>query len=66
MKNLELQLPVSHFIRISRTHMVNKQKITAIETTTLLLEKIQLIIGKTYTESVLQAVIGTNAVKRFL
>jgi two-component system LytT family response regulator len=66
MKSLEQQLPATHFLRISRTHMVNKEKITAIETTTLLLNKIQLVIGKTYTDTVLQAVIGNSAVKRFI
>lgn len=66
MKNLQQQLPPTHFIRISRTHMVNKDKITAIETSMLQLDKIQLVIGKTYAEIVLQAVIGNTAVKRFL
>ncbi len=66
LKNLNQQLPQTQFIRISRTHIVNKQKITAIETTGLLLGKIQLFIGKTYSESVVQAVIGSSAVKRFI
>ncbi len=66
MKSIEQQLPDSHFIRISRTHMVNKQKITSIETNTLMLDKIQLVIGKTYNAAVLQAVIGNKAVKRFI
>lgn len=66
LKNLEQQLPPSKFIRISRTHMVNIEKITAIETTQLNLNKLQLQIGKIYTDTVLQAVIGNTAVKRFL
>lgn len=66
LKNLEQQLPPAKFIRISRTHMVNIEKITAIETTQLKLNKIQLQIGKIYTDTVLQAVIGNTAVKRFL
>jgi DNA-binding LytR/AlgR family response regulator len=66
MKSIELQLPDMHFIRISRTHMVNKQKITSIETNTLMLDKIQLVIGKSYNATVLQAVIGNKAVRRFI
>ncbi len=66
MKNLEQQLPPEHFVRISRTHMVNKQKITAIETGTVQLGKLQLQIGKTYADTVVQVVIGGTAVKRFI
>ena len=66
LKNLELQLPPANFIRISRSHMVNIDKITAIETSQLLVNKIQLSIGKMFAESVLQAVIGNTAVKRFV
>ncbi len=66
MKNLEQQLPASKFIRISRTQMVNKQKITAIDNSVLQLNKLQLSIGKTYTEQVIQSVVGTTAIKRFI
>lgn len=66
LKNLNQQLPQTQFIRISRTHIVNKQKITSIETKSLLIDKIQLFIGKTYSESVVPAVIGNAAVKRFI
>ena len=66
MKNLEQQLAGKQFIRISRTHMVNKTRINAIDSTTLTLDKIQLHIGNTYTEAVLHAVIGNTAIKRFI
>lgn len=66
MKNLEQQLPAAHFVRISRTHMVNKHKITALETGVVMLDKLQLPIGKTYNEAVIQLVVGGAAVKRFL
>lgn len=66
MKNLEQQLPASQFIRISRTKMVNKQKINAIENTIVHLGKIQLHIGKTYGEAVTQSVLGTTVIKRFI
>ena len=66
LKNLEQQLSSDQFVRISRTHMVNKSRITSIDSTMLTLEKIQLHIGSTYTEHVLQAVIGNTAIKRFI
>jgi DNA-binding LytR/AlgR family response regulator len=66
MKNLEQQLPASVFIRISRTHMVNKQKVTAIDTDLVHISKIQLHIGKTYAETVVQNIIGNQAIKRFI
>ncbi|MEP6674653.1 MAG: LytTR family DNA-binding domain-containing protein [Ferruginibacter sp.] len=66
MKNLEQQLPAGPFIRISRTHMVNKNRINSIDSNTISLDKIQLHIGSTYTEAVLQAVIGNTAIKRFI
>jgi DNA-binding LytR/AlgR family response regulator len=66
LKNIELQLPAKAFIRISRTHIVNKQKITALDTSSISLNKIQLNVGKSYAEVVLQAVMGNNAIKRFI
>ena len=66
MKNIELQLPSSDFIRVARTHIVNKQKITSIDTNTVMLGKIQLNIGKTYADSVLQTVMGGSTIKRFI
>ncbi len=66
MKNLEQQLPASVFIRISRTHMVNKQKVTAIDNDLVHIGKIQLHIGKTYAETVVQSIIGNQAIKRFI
>jgi len=66
MKNLEQQLPLQNFIRISRTHIINKQRITAIDNETVFLNTIQIRIGKTYAESVVQSVIGNSAIKRFI
>jgi two-component system, LytTR family, response regulator len=66
LKNIELQLPQIDFIRVARTHIVNKQKITAIDTNTVMLNKIQLNIGKTYADIVLQTVMGDSAIKRFI
>lgn len=66
MKNLEQQLPSRNFIRISRTHLINMQKVTAVETAAVHIDKIQLIIGKTYSEKVLEAIVGNHAIKRFI
>ena len=66
LKNIEQQLPSKDFIRISRTHIVNKQKITALDSTSISLNKIQFKVGKTYTENVLQEVMGNNAIKGFI
>lgn len=66
MKNIEQQLPSSFFLRISRTHIVNKDKITALETGMLMLDKLQLPIGKTYNDIVMKSVVGNAAVKRFI
>ncbi len=66
LKNIEQQLPSSKFIRISRTHMVSKEKITSVDSSFISLNKIQLPVGKTYADTVLDAVIGKNAIKRFI
>jgi two-component system, LytTR family, response regulator len=66
LKNLEKQLPDSLFIRVSRTYMVNRNKISAIDSEMVSLGAIQLPLGKTYAETVLQTVLGNNAIKRFL
>lgn len=66
LKSLEMQLPKDKFLRISRTHLVNLKKITAIDTEIVHLNKIQLSIGKTYTEIVANTVLGKQVIKRFL
>ncbi|MBL7819643.1 MAG: response regulator transcription factor [Saprospiraceae bacterium] len=66
LKNLEIQLPSSLFIRISRTHIVNIHKISSLDSTMLHLGKIRLLIGKTYSEMVMQSVLGNAAIKRFI
>jgi two-component system, LytTR family, response regulator len=66
MKSLEQQLSEKVFIRISRTHLVNKLMVTALDHDCLHLGKIQLPIGKTYTEAVMANIVGNQAIKRFL
>lgn len=66
LKTLEQQLPGSHFLRISRSHIVNRAKITAVENAMIYIDKLRLPIGKTYSEEVVQAIIGNSAIKRFI
>jgi two-component system, LytTR family, response regulator len=66
LKNLEQQLPSQHFIRISRTHMVNRKKITAVSSTQISLHKLSFKTGVSYAEQVLAAVVGDTAIKRFI
>lgn len=66
MKSLEQQLPASLFLRISRNFMINKTKLTAVDSNNVVLGKIQLPVGKTYTNSVLQAILGNNIIKRHI
>jgi DNA-binding LytR/AlgR family response regulator len=66
MKNFEQQLPSSLFIRISRTHLVNKQKVTTIEHNMVHINSISLHIGSTYNDAVMQNIVGDNAIKRFI
>jgi hypothetical protein len=47
-------------------YLVNKNKITSVDSNHILLNKIQLPIGKTYAENVVKAIIGNNAIKRFI
>ena len=64
LKKLEHQLPSAIFVRISRTHIVNKQKITALDSSSVMLEKIQLPVGKLYTNITMQTVLGKSVIKR--
>ncbi len=65
LKSLEQQLPAELFIRISRTYMVQKEKITAIDSGNVSLGKIVLPMGKTYADAALQQVTGKNTIRRF-
>jgi two-component system, LytTR family, response regulator len=66
LKNLELQLPAEYFLRISRTHMVHRAKITAINNTHVMMDKLHFSIGKTYVARVTEEVLGNKAIKRYL
>lgn len=64
LKNLEQQLPSHSFIRVSRSHIVNKHKITSLDTTAVSLDRIQLPIGKTFVQAVMQDILGKSVIKR--
>jgi two-component system, LytTR family, response regulator len=66
MKSLEQQLPAALFLRISRTHIVNRQKVTAVEADAVRIDKLQLPVGKSFAEAVVNSIIGTQAIKRFI
>jgi len=66
LKNIEQQLPSHIFLRISRTHIVNKQRITALNSSSVLLNKIELNIGKSYVENTTNSIIGNSGIKRFI
>jgi DNA-binding LytR/AlgR family response regulator len=48
MKNMEALLPANQFMRIHKSFIINKQKVTAFSGTAISLGKHQLPIGKTY------------------
>jgi two-component system, LytTR family, response regulator LytT len=66
LKNIEQQLPAAHFLRISRSHIINRNRVTAVDTEAVSLDKIQLAIGKTYADAVVPAILGQSAIRRFL
>ncbi len=66
LKNLEIQLPPQLFTRISRTHLVNCEKVTAIENDSVHIGKLQLSLGKTHAEIAKNAIIGNQVIKRFI
>jgi two-component system, LytTR family, response regulator len=66
LKNVESQLKNTVFVRISRTHIINKEKVTGLDSSFIMLNRIQLSIGKTYVEDVMKTIMGDNTLKRFI
>ena len=64
MRNLEQQPPAC-FLRISRSHIVNVEKIKSIQPDLVQLGVYQLPIGVTYSNTVMQKVVGNKIIKRF-
>lgn len=65
LKSLEQQLPFHQFVRVSRTYLINKSKVSAIEGDLLYIGKIQLSIGKSYADSAVKSILGNQVIKRF-
>jgi two-component system, LytTR family, response regulator len=65
-KNIEIQLAKNIFIRISRSHIINKNQVTALDSEMVFLNKIQLTIGKTYSALATEAILGKQVIKRFI
>lgn len=65
LKHLEVQLPTANFIRISRTHLINSDRITAIRQQQVELGQVSLPIGKSYLEALQEAVLRHKTIKRF-
>lgn len=64
LKNLEQQLPGHLFLRISRSYMVNKQKVTTVQPDTVSIGKIQLPVGAAHADKVMEHIVGPTAIKR--
>jgi len=66
LKNFESQLNDKHFMRISRTHLVNLRKITAMRHQHLELGEHSIAIGKSYAQQVEDAILQKRTIKRFI
>lgn len=65
MKSIENQLPSTNFLRISRSHIINLNAVTILDSETVFLGKINLLIGKTYNEQVSKIILGNQVIKRY-
>ncbi len=54
LKTVEEKFPSSHFIRVHRSYLVNKDKIDAIEESDLVIADIRIPVGKTYKDGVMK------------
>jgi DNA-binding LytR/AlgR family response regulator len=54
LKTVEEKFPSSHFIRVHRSYLVNKDKIDAIEENDLVIADTRIPVGKTYREPVMK------------
>lgn len=66
LKSIENQLPKNNFLRISRSHIINLKMVTAIDSETVFLEKINLVIGKTFNELASKIILGNQVIKRYV
>ena len=54
LKVIEEKFPSSHFIRVHRSFIVNKDKIDAIEESDLIIAATAIPVGKTYREALMK------------
>ncbi len=66
LKNLLQQLPDELFLRISRTHIVNKKRIVSVTKESVFIGKIQLPVGITYADKIIESVVGNTSIKRHI
>lgn len=64
LSKMQEQLPEDIFVRISRTHIINKQYIQSINTEQVQLLHHQIHVGKQFAEQAIQTIIGNNAIRR--
>ncbi len=64
LKSLTEQLPASHFLRISRSILVNRQKITAFSPSHVSLGSLEFGVGQTYTQQLLKE-LNPHLISRF-
>ncbi|MCU0333424.1 MAG: LytTR family DNA-binding domain-containing protein [Chitinophagaceae bacterium] len=65
MKHFEAQLPSANFIRISRTHLINTNRITAIRQQKVELDQVSLPIGKSYLDALEESLLRYKTIKRY-
>ena len=65
LKNLEPQLKADYFLRISRTHLINIKKVTALRNHQVELEGMSLSIGKSYLDAVEASLLKDRTIRRF-
>lgn len=67
LKNLEPQLKADYFLRISRTHLINIRRVTALRNHHIELEPdgVSLPIGKSYLDAVEETLLKDRTIRRF-
>lgn len=65
LKNLEPQLKADYFLRISRTHLINIKKVTALRNHQVEIDGISLSIGKSYVDAVEATLLKDRTIRRF-
>ena len=66
LKNAEQQLPPNDFIRISKTHIINRKKVTSIRADSISIGKLSFATGKTYNAKLMEELLENKVVNRFV